>query len=97
MQAIFGPTVKEFGFYTFRENDRLLEVNLHCRPCGKHGGRYFPERHFKCMKLVTPEMVLSAVDSMIESKVFEYEDQVDEFDSIADIFIKQPFKTRIRL
>ena len=77
--AIFGPTVKEFGFYPFRENDRMLEIPLYCRPCGKHGGRYCPERHYKCMRLVTPEMVFDAVNSMIESKVFEYEDKVDEF------------------
>ncbi len=81
--AIFGPTVKEFGFYPYRENDRMLEVPLYCRPCGKHGGKRCPEKHFRCMRLVRPEMVFNAVNSMIESKVLEYEDHLDEFDYIS--------------
>jgi len=48
--AIFGSTVKEFGFYPQLEDSRVLEVkNLICRPC-THIGRYkCPLKHFKCM------------------------------------------------
>jgi len=64
--AIFGPTVKEFGFFPFRENDKILEVkNLYCRPCGKHGGNRCPEKHFRCMREVTPEVVYSEIKSRI--------------------------------
>jgi len=59
--AIFGPTVKDFGFYPYRDNGRILEVNLDCRPCGKHGGDKCPLEHFKCMVDLTPEQVYKEV------------------------------------
>lgn len=59
--AIFGPTVKRFGFYPYRENDKILEVELDCRPCGKHGGDKCPLEHFKCMVELTPEIVFEEV------------------------------------
>ena len=64
--AIFGPTVKEFGFYPFRENDSVLEINLDCRPCSKHGGRRCPERHFRCMREITPEMVYGEIITKLD-------------------------------
>lgn len=59
--AIFGPTVREFGFYPFRENDRVLEVDLDCRPCSWHGGKKCPLGHHNCMRWITPERVVNAV------------------------------------
>ena len=59
--AIFGPTVKRFGCYPYRENDTLLEVDLYCRPCGKHGGHNCPEKHFQCMKEIYPDMVYQTI------------------------------------
>jgi heptosyltransferase-2 len=47
--AFFGPTVKAFGCYPYREHDKMLERDLPCRPCGKHGHDQCPLRHFKCM------------------------------------------------
>jgi heptosyltransferase-2 len=76
-------SVKEFGFYPFRENDRTLEVSLYCRPCSKHGGKRCPEKHFRCMRLVTPEMAFNAVNSIIESRVFDYVSQDAEFDYVS--------------
>jgi heptosyltransferase-2 len=59
--AIFGPTVKELGFYPFRENDKVIEVDLDCRPCGTHGGKKCPLDHHHCMKWITPEIVFKEV------------------------------------
>lgn len=59
--AIFGPTVKRFGFFPFRSNDEVIEISLECRPCGKHGGKKCPQRHFKCMKDITPDVVFQSV------------------------------------
>lgn len=58
--AIFGPTVKELGFYPFRERDRVIEIALDCRPCGSHGGNKCPLEHHNCMKLITAKMVFNA-------------------------------------
>jgi heptosyltransferase-2 len=59
--AIFGPTVKKHGFFPYRENDRILERELSCRPCGKHGSRHCPEKHFRCMLDITPGEVFEAL------------------------------------
>jgi len=55
--AFFGPTVKSFGCYPYHEQDKILEIDLPCRPCGKHGHDRCPLRHFKCMADQYPEMV----------------------------------------
>ncbi|MGL4997428.1 MAG: glycosyltransferase family 9 protein [Cetobacterium sp.] len=55
--ALFGPTVKEFGFFPWSENNEVLEVeNLSCRPCAIHGGNKCPKGHFKCMLEIKPEL-----------------------------------------
>ena len=66
--AIFGPTVREFGFFPFRKNDRIFEVDLPCRPCSKHGGKRCPEKHFKCMRDMQPSTVAEAVLSRLRGK-----------------------------
>lgn len=56
--ALFGPTVKEFGFFPWSQNSEVLEVSdLPCRPCGIHGGNKCPKGHFKCMLDIKPEEV----------------------------------------
>ena len=64
--AIFGPTVRRFGCYPYRERDRLLEIDLYCRPCARHGGKRCPERHFRCMREITPQMVYDSLKAMIQ-------------------------------
>ena len=65
--AIFGPTVKRCGCYPFQENDTLIEVELYCRPCKKHGGRRCPEKHFRCMRDINPEMVFETIVSKMRN------------------------------
>jgi heptosyltransferase II len=65
--AIFGPTIKSFGFAPYRENDVVVETYLPCRPCGKHGGNNCPLKHFKCMKDLKPSLVLKAIDDILTS------------------------------
>lgn len=63
--GIFGPTVREFGFFPWSINSEVLEVNgLYCRPCAIHGGKKCPEEHFRCMKEILPEFV--------EEKILKY-------------------------
>ncbi|MGC9361329.1 MAG: lipopolysaccharide heptosyltransferase II [Candidatus Syntrophosphaera sp.] len=64
--AIFGPTVKRFGFFPFRGCDRVLQIDLDCRPCGKHGHRRCPRGHFKCMALISPEQVVNTALEMLQ-------------------------------
>jgi len=59
--AFFGPTVKSFGFSPIGEEDRVFEVNIGCRPCGKHGHQSCPSGHHLCMRLLAPDDVFNAV------------------------------------
>ena len=59
--AIFGPTVKSIGYYPFRDNDFVFEVDLECRPCGSHGGKECPQGHHNCMKLIKPKIILEKI------------------------------------
>lgn len=61
--AIFGPTVRNLGFYPYRKSDILIELEMECRPCGKHGGDKCPLGHHNCMKNITPKMVLEIINS----------------------------------
>ena len=48
--AIFGSTVREFGFYPQLKDSRVIENKyLKCRPCTHIGRDSCPEKHFKCM------------------------------------------------
>ncbi|SMP06726.1 heptosyltransferase-2 [Desulfurobacterium pacificum] len=63
---IYGATVPDFGFFPYR-NGIYVEppIELPCRPCGIHGRKECPEKHFKCMKSITPEMVITTAESLI--------------------------------
>jgi len=64
--AFFGPTVKEIGYFPFRENDKVFEVNLDCRPCGSHGSDKCPLGHFNCMNSISVDSVLKEIKMKFE-------------------------------
>ena len=58
VMAIFGSTVKEFGFAPYNCANLILENNsLTCRPCSHIGRSECPKKHFECMKSIKPEFV----------------------------------------
>lgn len=64
--AIFGSSVKEFGFAPFNVKHEIMEnKNLRCRPCSHVGRDACPKKHFKCMKEIKPEMVYDKINSLI--------------------------------
>ena len=48
--AIYCSTIPEFGFGPLSEKSFIIqtEEKLSCRPCGIHGHKHCPEKHFKC-------------------------------------------------
>jgi heptosyltransferase-2 len=57
--AIFGSTVKEFGFVPYHVRNLILEnKSLSCRPCSHIGLPECPRKHFKCMMEISPNSVL---------------------------------------
>ncbi|MCB0348600.1 MAG: glycosyltransferase family 9 protein [Bdellovibrionales bacterium] len=55
--AIFGPTVLSFGYRPWQNNVTIKQIELPCRPCGKHGHNACPIGTHDCMKLIEAEMV----------------------------------------
>jgi heptosyltransferase-2 len=63
--ALFGPTVTEFGFGPVRAGDVALGVDgLQCRPCSSHGPPQCPLGHHRCMREITVEAVLAAIEEI---------------------------------
>lgn len=59
--ALFGPTVRQFGFAPRDPKSDVLEVEgLYCRPCTAIGLEECPEKHFRCMREIAPQQVLDA-------------------------------------
>ena len=67
--AIFGSTVKEFGFTPYNCNNLILENNsLSCRPCSHIGKDHCPKKHFNCMNAIAPKLVFEKLISLISNK-----------------------------
>ncbi len=64
--AFFGPTVQRFGYYPYRQGDRVFEVDLDCRPCGSHGSKKCPQKHHNCMQKIEVEPVFAAVTAILK-------------------------------
>lgn len=52
--AIFGPTVRAFGFYPQGPGHRVFDHELDCRPCSVHGSERCPLGHHKCVEQTEP-------------------------------------------
>lgn len=69
MVTLWGSTVPALGFAPYNTPFQVAEVpNLSCRPCSKIGFDACPKGHFRCMKELSPAMVLSQL-KMIHDKV----------------------------
>jgi len=70
--AIFGSTVKEFGFFPYGTENIVLEnTGLACRPCTHIGRATCPLGHFNCMNQISAEEVLQAVSTISKLKLWE--------------------------
>jgi heptosyltransferase-2 len=61
--SIFGPTVREFGFWPYSERGTVIEENISCRPCGIHGHRSCPNRTHLCMRRITSGKVIGIIEN----------------------------------
>jgi heptosyltransferase-2 len=61
--AIFGSTIPEFGFGPYGEGHLIIQKKMDCRPCGIHGRKKCPEKHFRCMREISAEEVFQAIVS----------------------------------
>ncbi|HEU4584428.1 MAG TPA: lipopolysaccharide heptosyltransferase II [Gemmatimonadaceae bacterium] len=68
--TIFGPTVPAFGFGPLAPDSTTLgHPSLPCRPCHHHGPPTCPLGHWKCMRELPAEVVVEAVERILERVV----------------------------
>lgn len=63
--ALFGATVPGLGFAPLGDAAVLEVRGLACRPCGLHGPKVCPEKHFRCMRELLPDLVWPEVEKRL--------------------------------
>lgn len=64
--AIFGSTTEELGFFPYLTEHIVIQNNsLTCRPCSHIGRKKCPKRHFKCMKDISAQHVIDAIETIL--------------------------------
>jgi len=67
--ALFGSTVREFGFFPYNSNSHILQVDgLSCRPCSHLGRASCPKKHFRCMTEIDADHVAASVFTLLHHK-----------------------------
>lgn len=61
--AVYCSTVPAFGFGPRSDKSFVIETEeeLPCRPCGLHGQKSCPKKHFKCATTIKPEQLLKTL------------------------------------
>ncbi len=66
--AIYGSTVREFGFTPYGCKNIILENNsLTCRPCSHIGKKKCPQKHFRCMIELTPQQAFESINKVLKT------------------------------
>ena len=63
--ALFGPTVRQFGFFPYSSRSAVLQRALDCRPCSTMGGPRCPMGHHRCLDDIAPDEVAAAVARLV--------------------------------
>lgn len=61
--AVYCSTIPGFGFGPLSDISRIVEVQekLYCRPCGLHGYKTCPEKHFRCAFDIGQDQLLNTL------------------------------------
>jgi heptosyltransferase-2 len=63
--ALFGPTVRAFGFFPYHARATVLAQDLRCRPCSTMGTARCPLGHHRCLVDLLPAQVAAAVERLV--------------------------------
>lgn len=63
--ALYGPTVKEFGFQPHDEKVSIIEKNMECRPCSLHGSKKCRYKDLACMQRIEVPEVFDEIQRII--------------------------------
>jgi len=61
--AVYCSTVPAFGFGPLSEKKFIVETKefIECRPCGLHGYKACPQKHFNCAHTIVDDQLLSVL------------------------------------
>lgn len=65
--CIFGPTVLDFGYRPWQDQAVVVQSDLSCRPCGKHGARSCPIGTHECMTSIGTDSVSNALHNLLKT------------------------------
>jgi heptosyltransferase-2 len=65
--ALFGPTTPAQGFAPLGDAVRIVERDLDCRPCSRHGGDRCPIGTHECLSDLPVELVVKAARALLEA------------------------------
>ena len=59
--AVYCSTLPDFGFGPLSDNSFIVQTNesLTCRPCGIHGKKQCPLKHFDCAKTIKMDQLIA--------------------------------------
>lgn len=63
--TVFCATTPALGYGPWGGRAAVVEADLACRPCGRHGGRHCPRGTEDCMRLVRSADVVAAADALL--------------------------------
>jgi len=63
--ALFGPTVRAFGYFPVRPGSRVLETELDCRPCSRNGKRSCHRGDLACLAAIPATAVWEAARPLL--------------------------------
>jgi heptosyltransferase-2 len=65
--AIFGPTTLELGYRPWTDESIVEQIDLPCRPCGRHGHVECPIKTHACMRQLPAEQVGQSLLQVLEN------------------------------
>jgi heptosyltransferase-2 len=66
--AVFCSTIPAFGFGPLATWNRIVEVDLACRPCGDHGKKSCPLGHYACGNQITGNQLFEAYKDLLAAR-----------------------------
>ena len=67
--SVWGATHPSLGFLGWGcPTEGILQEEMPCRPCSVYGHKPCESKDYKCLRCITPEMIVSKIDELITSK-----------------------------
>lgn len=67
--SVWGATHPSLGFLGWGcPTEGILQEEMPCRPCSVYGNKPCESKDYKCLRCITPDMIVSKIDELITTK-----------------------------